>query len=225
MQFINLAKKYQKTLFTNFNFETAQKITLVLGNNGTGKTTLLRIIAGTIQPTEGELKISRESGVGLLFGEEVGLYEKETAMTNIHYFAQLNLLTNEQFKANYAELNKYLFLDELAKQKIEKCSKGQKQRIAIAKTLIHDPEIILLDEPTNGLDVHLQSKLIDLINEKSKAGKKVFFSTHHLSDAQAVLENVESILYIRNEQIEIIQNIDSEKLIAIFDSMKKVGEQ
>lgn len=224
MEFINLSKSYNHQLFEKFSFKTKHKITLVLGNNGVGKTTLLRMIAGTIKPTSGEIKINRSNGIGLLFGEEVGLYEKETAKTNIKYFANLNLISAQEYKTNYELLNEYLVLDEIINHKIEKCSKGQKQRIAIAKTLIHDPQIILLDEPTNGLDVYLQSRLIELINQKSTEGKKIFFSTHHYTDALAVIENVDTILYINQRKVQTISEVNEEKLAAIFAEMK-AGEQ
>jgi ABC-type multidrug transport system ATPase subunit len=220
MKIENLTMKYDKILFENISCTiNSGKITLLLGNNGVGKTTLLRIIANTIKPTSGKIS-GNDKSVGLLFGEDAGFYKDESVYLNIQYFADLNLMSEVEFLKSYAAINSILNLDEIKKLKIKDCSKGQKQKVAIARTMIANPDILLLDEPTNGLDYSIQAKLHQLIlNYSANEDKVIIISTHHLNDALKLIENIDQIIYINGQTIEITSEVSISKIEEIFNDM------
>jgi ABC-2 type transport system ATP-binding protein len=165
----------------------------IVGPNGAGKTTLLRILSGLILPSRGEIFIkgcsleneSRiiKSLVGLVIGEERSFYWRLTARTNLEFFARLYGLRGKQVKERIAMLAALLGIEKELDRRFQECSSGNKQRLALARALLHDPEVLLLDEPTKHLDPLAAKKFIYFITEEllRKEAKTVIFATQDLS--------------------------------------------
>lgn len=174
------------------------EILCLLGPNGSGKTTLLKIIAGLVSPDEGWVAVKgldlqrkpREAKrcIGLSFGEERGFYGRLTGLENLSFFGALHGITGRAFKERINRLMQWLDLKEALGTSFQKLSSGQRQRLSLARALLHDPPILLLDEPTKNLDPNAQMAFQNLVLEKlMKAQKKmVLWATHQLAEAEAV---------------------------------------
>lgn len=172
----------------------------LLGENGAGKTTTMRMMATILQPTEGDIRINgfsvREQSVsvrrqiGILFGGDVGLYGRLTARENIAYFGRLYGLEEQQLTQRIAELSGMLEMGEYIDRRVGGFSRGMKQKVAIARALVHDPQVILLDEPTTGLDVSAASIFRRLVLNMREAGKTILFSSHNMGEIEKLCDRV-----------------------------------
>ncbi len=180
------------------------RIFTLLGPNGAGKTTTLRILATMLKPTSGNAMVAgfdtvkepqrvRER-IGFLTGS-TALYERLTPQEIVKYYAQLHNMDKNTFIERKKMLFDLLGINEFASQRIAKLSTGMKQKVSIARTMIHDPQVIIFDEPTVGLDVITARNIIQMIRNCKKEGKTVIFSTHImgevslLSDDLAIIHN------------------------------------
>ncbi len=189
---INISKKFGKTdALTDISFDVNNgEIVGLLGENGAGKSTLLRIISTMLSPTSGTAIVNGydiienskdvRKNVGILFGSEVGLYERLTARENIEYFARLNGMNKKQCneRVNYL-IERFSFADYADKQ-VGSFSKGMKQKIAIARSIVHDPSVMLFDEPDSGLDFRAARTVFDFMEACKKEGKSIIFSSHSM---------------------------------------------
>jgi sodium transport system ATP-binding protein len=174
-------------------------ITGILGPNGAGKTTLMRILATLLVPDAGTALVDGHDGVrdpivvrqrfGIL-SDAKGLYPRLTARENVDYFGALYGLSREQVNARREALFTQLDMGALADRRTDGFSQGEKMRTAIARALIHDPQNVLLDEPTNGLDVIATRAMRELIRELKNAGKCVLFSSHIMQEVSAVCDRI-----------------------------------
>jgi sodium transport system ATP-binding protein len=174
-------------------------ITGILGPNGAGKTTLMRILATLLVPDAGTALVDGRDGIrdpivvrqrfGIL-SDAKGLYPRLTARENVDYFGALYGLPRAQVSARRAALFAQLDMGALADRRTEGFSQGEKMRTAIARALIHDPQNVLLDEPTNGLDVIATRAMRALIRELKNAGKCVLFSSHIMQEVSAVCDRI-----------------------------------
>ncbi|EGL83081.1 ABC transporter related protein [Caldalkalibacillus thermarum TA2.A1] len=172
----------------------------LLGENGAGKTTTLRLIASVLKPTSGRIEVAgfdtvrqaREvkKRVGILFGGETGLYDRLTARENIAYFARLYELPEEETEQRITRLADIFDMYDFLDRPVGGVSKGMRQRVAIARSIVHDPEIILFDEPTSGLDIIAANDMRGLIRHFSEQGKTVVFSSHIMSEVQKLCQRV-----------------------------------
>ncbi len=172
-----------------------------LGPNGAGKTTTLRILSCLISPSSGEarvgdfdvrkpadaLKIRRTIG---LIPDDVGLYDELSASQNLEFYGKLYDATKAHRKESIERLLKMLGLWEQRGLSVGTFSKGMRQKIAIARALVHDPEILLLDEPTANLDPESAKTVRDFILELKGEGKTVLLNTHNLGEAQTVCDRI-----------------------------------
>jgi len=175
------------------------RIFTLLGPNGAGKTTALRIIASMLKPSSGEVRVAGFDVVkdplkvrrrlGFLTGA-TGLYDRMSGRETLKYFAELHGMSEEAWKPRADELIERLDISEFADRRIGKLSMGQKQRISIARTLVHDPEVIVFDEPTNGLDVLTSRTIIEWIRECRNLGKTVIFSTHIMGEVSLLSDDL-----------------------------------
>jgi len=175
------------------------RIFTLLGPNGAGKTTALRIIASMLKPSSGAVRVAGYDVVsdplkvrrrlGFLTGA-TGLYDRMSARETLKYFAELHGLTPQEWKPRVDDLIERLDITDFADRRIGKLSMGQKQRISIARTLVHDPEVIVFDEPTNGLDVLTSRTIIQWIRECRNAGKTVIFSTHIMGEVSLLSDDL-----------------------------------
>ena len=175
------------------------RIYTLLGPNGAGKTTALRIIASMLKPSEGTVRVAgidilqnpraARAKLGFLTGS-TGLYDRLTPRETLKYFGELHLVEHSQIQSRMDELIDRLAIGEFADRRVGKLSMGQKQRVSIARTLMHDPEVIIFDEPTNGLDVLTSRTIIDWIRECRTLGKTVIFSTHIMGEVSLLSDDL-----------------------------------
>jgi ABC-2 type transport system ATP-binding protein len=171
----------------------------LIGPNGAGKTTTIRILAGLLKPDAGEVRLD---GTGLeqrlavrrLTGaliEQPGLYGKLTLTEYLTFFSRLHDLSPAQTRTRIQELTELLELEGQAGERLLGFSLGMKQKVALARILLHDPPILLLDEPTAGLDPLISKKVRDyLLGRGGRPKKTVLVSTHHLDEAGRVCDEI-----------------------------------
>ncbi|MBC8046179.1 MAG: ATP-binding cassette domain-containing protein [Fimbriimonadaceae bacterium] len=175
------------------------RIFTLLGPNGAGKTTTLRLIATILKPTTGTINVAGFNSVtdgvevrkrlGFLTGG-TGLYDRLTPNETIDYFGKLNGMNKEIIQKRKKELFDLLGINEFANRRVGKFSTGMKQKVSIARTMIHDPEIIVFDEPTAGLDVIAAKSIIELIRTCKKQNKTIIFSTHIMSEVNMLSDDL-----------------------------------
>jgi sodium transport system ATP-binding protein len=172
----------------------------LLGENGAGKTTTLRMLATMLKPTGGTAEINghdliddpdRVRGeIGILFGGEVGLYDRLTARENIRYFAQLNNMDKNDIDSRIQELSGLFDMGEYIDKRVGKFSRGMKQKVAIARAIVHNPRVMLFDEPTSGLDVTSTHIVHEFINDCRSKGKAIVFSSHTMSEVEKLCDRI-----------------------------------
>jgi ABC-2 type transport system ATP-binding protein len=199
----NLTKKYKETVAVdNLNISIEQgEIFGLLGPNGAGKTTTLRMLSCLISPSSGSSKVAGfditiepskvRKAIGILT-ESPSLYERLTAYENMDFFAEAYGLTDAaERKKRIEELLSFLGLSDRMNDKVSTFSKGMKQKLAIARSIVHKPEILLLDEPTSNLDPEAAKEIRDMISALSQKEKRtVILCTHHLEDAEKICNRV-----------------------------------
>lgn len=168
-----------------------------IGPNGAGKTTTLKLLMGIIFPTSGSASIlgkdisdpEIKKKIGFL-PEQPYFYDYLSAPELLDYYADLSGVAHEQRRRKIPELLEKVGLGDVGKKQLRKFSKGMLQRVGIAQAIIHDPEVLFLDEPMSGLDPIGRHEIRELIQGLKDAGKTIFFSTHILSDAEALCDRV-----------------------------------
>jgi sodium transport system ATP-binding protein len=171
----------------------------LLGANGAGKTTTLRILATLLKATEGTAQVAGfdiqkdpekvRANIGFL-STATALYARLSAKETIEYFGKLNGLDSNTLKTRVAELIKLLEIEEFADRRCDKLSTGQKQRVSIARTLIHDPQVMIFDEPTHGLDLMTARTIVGFIRQCRERGKTVIFSSHIMSEVEKLCDQI-----------------------------------
>ena len=171
----------------------------LLGPNGAGKTTTLRMLATILEPTSGTATVAghdvqREPqavriNIGYLSGS-TALYERLTAREMVAYFGALFGLAQGEIDQRIQEIFTELDMHEFADRRCDKLSTGQKQRVSIARTILHDPPVLFFDEPTAGLDVLASQSVMEFIEEARTMGKTIIFSTHIMSEVERLCDNV-----------------------------------
>jgi len=188
-----------------------------LGPNGAGKTTTIRMIMGIIQPDSGSIKLDGKDinlngrkNLGYL-PEDRGLYQKQKLAETINYFGLLKGLESTYNRKNTSFwLERFNLLDQ-SERKIEELSKGNQQKIQFILALLHNPDLLILDEPFTGLDPVNQLLLKEIIEDKSKDGKTIVFSTHQMEQVERLCSN---ICLINNGEIILegdLENIRNKK--------------
>lgn len=192
-----LTKQYQNKIAVDRISLTLKKgVYGLLGANGAGKTTLMRMLCGILKPTGGTITldgvdVSEEKYRAVLgyLPQDFGYYPEFTGMDFLLYMAALKGLTKDQAKCKAKELLKLVALEDVAKKKIKTYSGGMKQRLGIAQALLNDPEILILDEPTAGIDPKERVRFRNLIGELGK-DSIVLLSTHIVSDIERVADEI-----------------------------------
>ncbi|ABP68079.1 ABC transporter related protein [Caldicellulosiruptor saccharolyticus DSM 8903] len=202
IQLIELTKDFGKVRAVDRLSFTINKgeIFGLLGENGAGKTTTLRMLATMIKPTHGTaiidgLDITKEPEkvrrkIGILFGSESGLYSRLTARENIEYFATLHDMKKDEIKKRIDELVERFQMQEFIDKPAGKFSKGMKQKVCFVRSIIHDPDVMLFDEPTNSLDVTSAKEVHDFIRLCKQEGRTIIFSSHTMSEVEKLCDRV-----------------------------------
>jgi sodium transport system ATP-binding protein len=164
------------------------EITGLLGANGAGKTTTLRIIAGLLTPDRGSVSIDVGlDSLGALL-DHTGLYSRLTTRENIAYFGRLRGLAGLDRHVDH--VMKRVGIGDLADRRVGGFSTGQRLKVALARALVHNPRNVLLDEPTNGLDISAVRSLRSLLREMRAGGRCILFSSHVLQEIQALCDHI-----------------------------------
>ena len=174
-------------------------ITGLLGPNGAGKTTTLRMISALVTPSHGTAKVDGidcavdplavRARLGVL-SDARGIYARLTARENIAYYGALRGMAPAALDAAVERVAQLLDLTALLDRRTDGFSQGERMKVAIARTIVHDPPNVMLDEPTNGLDVMTTRKLRDVVKALRDAGKCVLFSSHVMQEVSALCDEI-----------------------------------
>lgn len=184
----------------NVSFQCARGQVLgLLGPNGAGKTTTLRILSTALKPNSGEIFIDDDNltqqphvlrqKLGFLSGS-TGLYNRLTGRENITYFGELHGLEARVIRERINSIAQELDMQHFLDRRCETYSAGMKQKTAIARAVIHRPEVVVLDEPTTGLDIMATQTVLAFIERLKQQNVAVVFSTHHLDEVQSLCDKV-----------------------------------
>ncbi len=197
----NLKKSFGEVKAVNgVSFEARDgEITGLLGPNGAGKTTTLRMLYSLLPPDEGEIRIDgmdpgtdamdikRTLGV---IPDSRGLYSRLTARENISYFGELHDMKRSRISQRIEELTETLDMKDFIDRRTEGFSQGQRVKVAIARAMVHEPQTVLMDEPSNGLDVMSTRALRHYIRSLREAGQSVVLSTHIMQEVAALCDRI-----------------------------------
>ena len=197
----NLRKSFGDVKAVNdVSFEARDgEITGLLGPNGAGKTTTLRMLYSLLPPDQGEIRIDgldptrdameikRTLGV---VPDNRGLYSRLTARENIAYFGELHGMSKKAIEKRIETMTATLDMGDFINRRTEGFSQGQNVKVAIARAMVHEPQTVLLDEPSNGLDVMSTRALRDYIRELKAAGHSVVLSTHIMQEVAALCDRI-----------------------------------
>jgi ABC-2 type transport system ATP-binding protein len=197
IEVINLTRKYDGLKAVDgisFNVEPGE-IFGFLGPNGAGKTTTIRMLTGQLLPTSGTAKVAGydivkerqylKPRIGVVF-DSLNLYERMSARENLIFYARLYRIE----KSRVNEVLLQVGLSERSGDKVAKYSNGMKQRLLIARALLHKPEVLFLDEPTRGLDAHIARDIRQIVSNLAKDGMTVFLTTHYMEEADQLCQRV-----------------------------------
>jgi sodium transport system ATP-binding protein len=175
------------------------RIFTLLGPNGAGKTTMLRMIATMLRPTGGSITVAGfdvatqpvevRKRIGFLTGN-TGLYDRLTPDEMIKYYADLYGMDAVTYARRREEIFGLLGIQEFAGRRIGKLSSGMKQKVSLARTIIHNPDVVVFDEPTSALDVVTSRAIIQLIRRCREEGKTVIFSTHRMGEVSLLSDDL-----------------------------------
>jgi ABC-2 type transport system ATP-binding protein len=172
----------------------------LLGPNGAGKTTTIKMLITLLLPTSGSARVlgydvasepqAVRERIGYVFGGERGLYERLSALDNLRYFAELYGVEPRRQRARIAELLELVGLTGRERERVEGFSRGMRQRLHIARGLLHDPPVLFLDEPTIGVDPVGARDLRATIASLSEEGKTILLTTHYMFEADALCDRI-----------------------------------
>src|ERR671930_1044036 len=183
------------------SFEVAEgELFGLLGPNGAGKTTTIKMLITLLIPTAGSARVlgydvvkdAREvrKRIGYVFGGEKGLYERLSALDNLRYFAELYAVPPRDQRRRIDELLELVGLKGRERERVEGYSRGMRQRLHIARGLLHDPAVLFLDEPTIGLDPVGARGVRELVAELSRQGKTLLLTTHYMFEAEELCDRI-----------------------------------
>ena len=180
--------------YVDLDIQSGQVVGLV-GGNGAGKTTLLRLMAGVIEPTSGSVMFRNSPVAGMrerlgVVPESTGLYSRLTAWENIRYHSRMYGVPDDIAWKRVLKFAKELEITDALSRHTKGFSRGMRQKTALIRALAHNPDILLLDEPTAGLDVTSARTVRSLVGNIRDDGGTVIYSTHHLAEAQQVCDRI-----------------------------------
>lgn len=218
-------KKITKTALDDVSFDVVEGKTYgLIGKNGSGKTTLLKILCGLYNPTCGTAKINGKdiysskdllkNKIGVLFGGESNLYIHFTAYENIQYFGRLYGMNDDLIKKRIEVLSKYFEMDNYINLNVANFSRGMKQKVGLVRSIIHDPEILILDEPSTGLDIQAIKQVENFITYNKEKGKTLIISSHNMDEISKLCD----CLLILNDG-KLVKSVDD---VSIINSEKEL---
>ncbi|MDQ7824084.1 MAG: ATP-binding cassette domain-containing protein [Candidatus Eremiobacteraeota bacterium] len=225
------------TVLDNISFFCSPgEIVGILGPNGAGKTTMLRLISAILTPTSGTIEVMGLSTVrdpqkirthiGFI-SNDTNLYERLTSEEMVSYFGKLFDLSDETIKARSQKLYESLGMTHILKRLCKNLSAGEKQKVSIARTLIHDPPILILDEPTTSLDVLTSRDILWLVRQARNEGKAILYSAHNMEEVENLCDRI--ILIHQGKKLEegtipeVVKRHGAGSLTECFLSLVKDG--
>ena len=230
-----LSKKFKDNVVVDrLSFKVNKgEIVGLLGENGAGKTTTLRMISTMLKITSGEVrvndydaskepeKVRRE--IGILFGGDIGLYDRLTGRENIRYFANLFGIKNDEANKRIDELSKDFGMEDYIDKKVGKFSRGMKQKVSISRSIVHNPSVMLFDEPSTGLDVRATRVVHQFIKKCKEENKTILFSSHSMAEVEKLCDRVIIIhkgkLVEQGRISELKEKYNTEDLEEVFVSL------
>lgn len=197
----------------------------LLGPNGAGKTTTISMIAGLLTPDSGTVSVlgepltgSRKSLIGLV-PQDIALYPDLSALENLQFFGKLQNLSGSPLKNRIAEVLDVVGLAERAKDRIETYSGGMKRRANIAVGLLHEPSLLILDEPTVGVDPQSRNSILEAVEELGGAGMAVLYTTHYMEEAERLCDRIGIIdsgrLMVEGTREELIEQLGEQTTVTL----------
>ena len=224
----DFSMKFGKTnVIDNLSFNVKRGETFgLLGSNGSGKTTTIRALLGIYIPTSGELHVggapySVSGGIKLGYlPEERGLYKKESVIDVMTYFGQLKGLSRDDARGQSLEYLRKVKLDDKATTRLDKLSGGQQQKVQLGITILGDPELLILDEPTKGFDPVNRRLLMNIIEEHQQKGATVILVTHQMEEVERLCDRIvllkDGKAHAYGTVDEVRQRFDGKSLDDIF---------
>ena len=211
------------------------KITGLIGSNGSGKSTTMRMIATLLKQDSGTIEINgidtikdpvgARKQIGILLGGDVSLYDRLTARENIMYFASIQNVTPADAEARLNELSKLLDMEEFLDRQVAGFSRGMRQKVAFARSIIHDPDILLLDEPSTGLDINSIKDVQDFIIFCKERQKTIILSTHNAHEMETLCDNIvfidEGKIIAEGNKDELLKKNNCKYVSDMFFSLKE----
>jgi len=188
----------------------------LLGPNGAGKTTSLRMLSTLLRPTSGDINVYGYDTVKSPkeVRERIGFLSSDMNLTGnfspreyLKFFGRLNHIEDDKIDKRIEELKDYFEMNEFIDRKVGGFSTGMKQKTLISIALIHDPEVIIFDEPTNGLDIMTARQVLDFLRNLRKNGKTIILSTHIMSVAQKMCDRIAIVHEGQLKELDTLQNI------------------
>jgi ABC-2 type transport system ATP-binding protein len=242
--FLNLKKK---TSLEGLNMQVDEgEIFGFIGPNGAGKTTAIKLLMRLIFPTAGSARILGKPISAIEMHRDVGylpeqpyFYDYLTAAELLDYFARIHDLTAGDRKERVPQMLKKVALETAGKIQLRKYSKGMLQRVGMAQAILHDPKVVILDEPMSGLDPVGRREVRDIILALKREGKTVMFSTHILSDAEMLCDRVgvivggklrgvgapEQLVDVKTQSMEIFFELTGQSTVPLLDKATRTGDR
>lgn len=235
----NLTKRFGKQVaIDKLSFQVkAGEVYGLLGPNGAGKTTTLRILSTLINADEGNASVGGfdikkqaeevRKRIGVVNGG-MGLYDRLTGREILHYFGKLYDMPRERIEARIRELDSLLELGDTLTRRAGEFSTGMKQKIVIARAVLHDPSVIFFDEATSGLDVMARRAVMNFVKNYPSRGRAVIYSTHVMSEVEALCDRAgiifEGKLIVENNVAELVAEVGAKNLEqAFFSHVERSG--
>ncbi len=170
----------------------------LLGPNGAGKSTLMKLVTGILEPTGGSIEVfghkaGRNDEVRRLVGyvpQDVALYESLTAMHNLQFFGEMYSLRGRTLRKRLEEVLEFVGLTEKADEAVKTYSGGMKRRLNVAAAILHRPKLLLLDEPTVGVDPHSRNRLFEMFRRLRQEGTTIVYSSHYMEEVEELCDSV-----------------------------------
>ena len=194
----NVSRRFgERTAVDGLSLEIARgELFGLLGPNGAGKTTLSRMILGLIPPSDGRIEFNGEplarrhlNRIGVA-PQELAVYDDLTGEENLRFFGRLQGMSGDTLRRRIGEMLELAGLQDRARTRVRTWSGGMKRRLNIAVALIHDPDLVVLDEPTVGVDPQSRTRILDAIGGLRETGKTIIYTTHYMDEAQRLCSRV-----------------------------------
>jgi ABC-2 type transport system ATP-binding protein len=213
----NLKKRYGSTIaLDDVSFEVQKGETFgLLGPNGAGKTTTIRLLCGLAKPDSGTVTLDGKTDptlaeVRLSLGmvpQTLAIYEELSARENLHFFGKIYGLSGRKLKERISDCLEIAGLAKRSKERVSKYSGGMKRRLNMVCSLLHEPPLLLLDEPTVGVDPQSRNSIFDTIEDMKKQGRTIIYTTHYMEEAERLCDRVAILDYGKILDMDTVHNL------------------